>query len=232
MFLTLRVWAVGIIPELLKYCTWARHVGKDEKGGGMELLRNKSDIEIILLSNRRFIYSNRKSSIVITAEHNATEISILFPEEYWDYSKRVDFVNSKGKEWTEGLYTPEYKHKEYPHGFNKCRFHFSLPTEVTTTGELKMQFLAYKPDKSMVTVPFEIIPIDVLDGVLAFKKNARSNPDLLILAANQSKEALFLAQQAKAKALKAIETAERAESKIDGLEVGGGGFGVGNLVGF
>lgn len=179
----------------------------------MEELRHRNDIEIKLLPNRRFIYSNRRQNIVITAEHLATDITVLFPEEYMHYSKRVDFVNSHGKEWTEGLYTPEYKHKKYPHGFNKCRFHFSLPTEVTTEGELKMQFLAYKPDKSMVTVPFEIVTIDVLNGVLAFKKNARSNPDLLILSANQSTEALFNSQRAAAKSERAEKLSKKAEEQ-------------------
>jgi len=177
----------------------------------MEELKHKNDIEIKLLPNRRFLYANRRQNIVITTEHLATEITVLYPEEYEHYSKRVDFVNSKGKEWTEGLYTPEYHKKHYPHGFDKCRFHFALPSEVTTEGELKMQFIAYKPDKSMVTVPFEIIPIDVLDGVLAFKKNARSNPDLLILSYNQSTEALFNSQRAVAKSEKAERTSEKAE---------------------
>jgi len=187
----------------------------------MERLKHTNDIEIKLLPNRRFIYANRKSNIVISAEHLATEIMVLFPDEYEEYSKRVDFVNSKGKEWTEALYTPEYHKKQHnPHGFNKSRFHFTLPTEVTTEGELKMQFIAYKPDKSMTTVPFEVIPIDILDGVLAFKKNAKSNPDLLILAANQSTEALFLAQQATARATQAekqvsvaIKTANAAKAE-------------------
>jgi hypothetical protein len=179
----------------------------------MEELRHRNDIEIKLLSNRRFIYSNRRSNIVITAENRATEITVLFPDEYEDYSKRVDFVNSQGKEWTEGLYTPEYEkhgHGKKNHGENKCRFRFSLPTEVTTAGELKMQFLAYKPDESMTTVPFEIITIDVQEGVLAFKRNAKANPDLLILSYNRSTEALFHSEQAKAKSIQALENSENA----------------------
>jgi len=175
----------------------------------MEELKYRNNIEIKLLPNRRFIYSNRRQNIVITAEHLATEITVLFPDEYGDgYSKRVDFVNSQGKEWTDGLYIPEYKN--YPPGYHRTRFHFSLPSEVTTQGELKMQFIAYKTDGSMITVPFEIITIDVLDGVPAFKKNARSNPDLLILSYNRSTEALFLAQQAKAKSIKAEERSAAA----------------------
>jgi len=177
----------------------------------MELLKHRNDIEIKLLPNRRFIYSNRRQNIVITAEHSATEITVQYPEEYENYSKRVDFVNSKGKEWTEALYIPEYK--KYKGGFSKTRFHFTLPTEVTTEGELKMQFIAYKPDKSMTTVPFEVIPIDVLDGVLAFKKNARSNPDLLILSYNQSAEALFNSQRAVAKSEKAEKISKKAEEQ-------------------
>jgi len=184
-------------------------------------LSGYNDIEIKLLPNRRFIYSNRRQNIVITAEHLATDITVLFPDEYGDdYSKRVDFVNSHGKEWTEGLYIPEYKN--YPPGFHRTRFHFLLPNEVTTPGELMMQFIAYKTDGSMITVPFEIITIDVLDGILAFKKNARSNPDLLILASNLGKEAVFIAQQAKARSIQAeehsaaaVETSLAAKAKID-----------------
>jgi len=94
----------------------------------MDELKHRNDIEIKLLPNRRFIYSNRRSNIVITAENKATEITALFPDEYEDYSKRVDFVNSKGKEWTEGLYTPEYErhgHVEKNLGENKSKFRFS-----------------------------------------------------------------------------------------------------------
>jgi len=179
-------------------------------------MEHKNNIYIKLLPNRRFIYSNRRQNIVITAEHSATEITVLYPEEYENDSKRVDFVNSKGKEWTEALYIPEYK--SYPPEFDKNRFHFTLPTEVTTEGELKMQFIAYKPDESMTTVPFEVIPIDVLEGVLAFKKHARSNPDLLILSYNQSTEALFNSQRAVAKSEKAGEQSQEAVEKANHTE--------------
>jgi hypothetical protein len=172
----------------------------------MEELKHRNDIEIKLLPNRRFIYSDRRQNIVITAENKATDITVLFPDEYEGYSKRVDFVNSQGKEWTEALYCPEYGNGHgHGGGENTCRFHFTLPTEVTTAGELKMQFIAYKPDESMAYVPFEIITIDVQDGVLAFKKNARSNPDLLILSYNRSTEALFKSEQAKAKSIEATK---------------------------
>ena len=139
-------------------------------------------IEIKLLANRRFIYSNRKHSIVITAENKATEIAVSFPEEYEDYSKRVDFINSQGKPWTKALFTPEFE--EYPPDYNKSVFSFTLPDEVTKPGELKMQFLAYKPDESLTAVPFEIIPIQVDEGITCFKKGGKSNPDLLILSYN------------------------------------------------
>jgi len=172
-------------------------------------------IEIKLLPNRKFIYSNRRQNIVITAENNATTISVAFPEEYDAYSKRVDFVNSSGRDWTIGLYTPEFKRKrhKYPADFDKLRFTFTLPTEITTPGELKMQFIAYLPDQTMTTVPFEVVTIDVLDGVLAFKKNARSNPDLLILSANQSSEALFLSQRAAAMSQRAERAAKSADER-------------------
>jgi len=182
----------------------------------MEQLNYRNDIEIKLLANRRFLYANRRQSIVITAENKATEICVLFPDDYERYSKRVDFVNSQGKEWTEGLYIPEYKN--YPPGYHKTRFHFTLPAEVTTEGELKMQFIAYLPDESMTTVPFEVIPVDVQSGVLAFKKNARANPDLLILSYNRSTEALFKAEQAKSKSIKAEEQSAAAFEAANSTE--------------
>jgi len=186
----------------------------------MERLKHNNDIEIKLLANRRFIYANRRSNVVITAENKATDICVLFPEEYEDYSKRVDFINSAGKEWTEGLYTPEFK--KYKGGFSKTRFHFTLPTEVTTEGELKMQFLAYLPDESMTTVPFEVILIDIQCGMLAFKRSSKSNPDLLILAANKSEQALFNSQKAVAKSTEALANSEQAvetaNKAVAGLE--------------
>jgi hypothetical protein len=180
-------------------------------------------IEIKLLSNRRYIYANRKHSIVITAENKATKINVLFPDEYEEYSKRVDFVNSQGKPWTIALFTPEYQ--EYPADFNKSVFSFTLPNEVTKPGELKMQFLAYKPDESLTAVPFEIIPIQIDEGITCFKKGGKSNPDLLILSYNQSTEALFNSQQAKSvsetaetNSLNAIEKANQAETAAEGAE--------------
>lgn len=94
----------------------------------MDTLNQNNDIEIKLLANRRFIYSNHKRNIVITAEHLATKISVLYPDEYENYSKRVDFVNSKGKTWTIGLYIPE--HKNYKENFNKTLFCFALLCQV------------------------------------------------------------------------------------------------------
>ncbi|MGI6593538.1 MAG: hypothetical protein ACOX24_00395 [Christensenellales bacterium] len=170
-------------------------------------------IEIKLLSNRRFIYSNRKQNIVITAENKATEIKVSFPEEYENYSKRVDFINSRGRPWTESLYTPEYE--EYPAGYNKSLFTFTLPSEVTKIGELRMQFLAYMPDDSLVTVPFEIIPIQIDEGITAFKKGDKGNPDLLILSYNQSTEALFNSQQAKAKVEDIQEQVGEIEQEVE-----------------
>ena len=52
-------------------------------------------------------------------------------------------------------------------------------------------------------------------GIPAFKKNARRNPDLLILSYNQSTEALFKAQQAKAKTEGAVEQLVVTDGKAD-----------------
>jgi len=53
-----------------------------------------------------------------------------------------------------------------------------------------------------------------LDGVLAFKKNARSNPDLLIMAGSQSAEALFNSQRALAKSEKTEKLVDKAEKLV------------------
>ena len=109
-----------------------------------------SVIEILLLPSRRYTFLNCSKGAVISAEHNATEIRVKFPNEYENYSKRVDFITSRGNPWTEKLYVPEFE--EYPEDFDKNVFSFTLPNEVTVSGELKMQFVAYMPDETLTAV--------------------------------------------------------------------------------
>ena len=50
-------------------------------------------IEVTLNRNKQFKAENTEENLVISGEHNATTILVHFPEEYKDYSKRVDFKN-------------------------------------------------------------------------------------------------------------------------------------------
>lgn len=151
-------------------------------------------ISINLLNNKRFSIKNENKNLIIMSEHNATEITVTFPEGYENYSKRVDFLNSEKESWTEALYCPEFKN--YPADYDKLQFMFTLPNEVTVAGELKMQFVAYMPDESLTSVPFDIIPLEVEDGIIQYKKSGAKNPDLIIMSYNQSSQALFAAQSA------------------------------------
>lgn len=166
------------------------------------------DFVIKLLPNKRFSLQNKCGNLVIMAEHDATSITVGFPDEYENYSKRVDFLTAKNEGWTEALYVPELK--EYPDGFDKSVFTFELPNDVTYEGELRMQFVAYKTDGSMVTVPWEILPLQVEEGITRYKKSGSKNPDLIVLAVTQSTEALFTAQRALNTANQSNEQSEQA----------------------
>ena len=56
---------------------------------------------------------NKEEYEIISGENNATTILVHFPEEYKDFSKRVDFKNIKNEKWSIGLYTPEDETKKY-----------------------------------------------------------------------------------------------------------------------
>ena len=167
-------------------------------------------IEIMLLPSRRYTFLNCSKGAVISAEHNATEIRVQFPIGYESYSKRVDFITSKGNPWTEKMYVPEFE--EYSEDFDKNVFSFTLPNEVTIQGELKMQFVAYMPDDTLTIVPFDVIPIYIEYGLTNFKKNGRYNPDLLVLSYNKSTEALMYSEQAKSFSQGAEQKADEALS--------------------
>ena len=167
-------------------------------------------IEIMLLPSRRYTFLNCSKGAVISAEHNATEIRVQFPQSYESYSKRVDFVTSKGNPWAEKLYVPEFE--EYSDDFDKNVFSFTLPNEVTIQGELKMQFVAYMPDDTLKVVPFDVIPIYIEYGLTNFKKSGKHNPDLLILSYNQSTKALMYSEQAKSFSQSAEQKADEALS--------------------
>ena len=48
-------------------------------------------IEITLKRNKQYVAENKEEYEIISGENNATTILVHFPEEYKDFSKRVDF---------------------------------------------------------------------------------------------------------------------------------------------
>lgn len=163
-------------------------------------------IEVTLNRNKQFIAENSEDNLVICGENNATTILVHFPEEYKNYSKRVDFKNWRREKWTIGLYTPEDEGKTYAEDFDKLNFAFTLPTEVTINGELQIQFIAYLADETHTIVPFKILKIIVEDAILYVRKSASDNPDLVVRAFEYSNEALELSREA----LKKTSNSERA----------------------
>lgn len=163
-------------------------------------------IEVTLLRNKQFIAQNSEDYKVIGNENNATTIIVHFPDEYENYSKRVDFKNIRNEKWTIGLYTPEDETITYGSDFDKKNFAFTLPNQVTIKGELKIQFVAYLPDETQTLVPFELLKIDIKDDILYARKEASDSPDLILKAYEYSNMALELSREAVTRA----EDAERA----------------------
>ena len=166
-------------------------------------------IEINLLRNKQFEAENSENFRIIAGENNATQILVHFPEEYIEYSKRVDFVNIKKEKWSIELFQPEDTTKIYDENFDKLNFVFTLPNAVTVNGEIKMQFIAYLADASETFVPFQIVHLEVDDSILYVKKNASKNPDLIIKAYEYSNLAM---ESAKAAENSASESAKSALS--------------------
>lgn len=163
-------------------------------------------IEVTLLRNKQYVAQNQEDYKVIGNENNATTILVHFPEEYESYSKRVDFKNIRNEKWTIALYTPEDETLEYGSDFDKNQFAFTLPRQVTTKGELKVQFVAYLPDETQTIVPFEILKIDIKDDIMYAKKGASDTPDLILKAYEYSNMALEISREA----ISRSENAERA----------------------
>lgn len=169
-------------------------------------------IDVILHKNKQFTVQNIEDYKVIGSENNSTTITVHFPEEYENYSKRVDFKNIKGEKWTIALYIPEEETKQYDENFDKNNFSFTLPRQVTIKGELKIQFIAYLTDESESFVPFELLKIDVKDDIMYVKKGASDNPDLIVKAYENSNKALELSREAFDKIDKAEKDAESAKN--------------------
>lgn len=175
-------------------------------------------LEITLKRNKQYEAENSEEFLVISGENNATSILVHFPEEYLDYSKRVDFNNVRGEKWTIGLYTPEDKTIEYGDEFDKLNFVFTLPTQVTVNGELKIQFIAYLCDGSETLVPFKMLKLKVNEAINYAKQLSVENPDLIVkayeysnLAMESAKAAENSARESAASALSAQQDATKAE---------------------
>ena len=177
-----------------------------------------SQINIVLYSNKQNNQTNPDDLKIISGENFATKISVQFPYEYVQYSKRVDFINIRGEKWTEGLYTPEFN--QYPANFDTRNFTFTLSDTITTNGELLMQFIAYRSDGSGVFVPFDVIKLTVQESVNYCKARAKRNPDLIVTsyenstqALSTSKEALSLIVDANNKSENAVNIANASKSQ-------------------
>lgn len=175
-------------------------------------------IEINLLRNKQYNVDNSEDYQIIAGENNATTISVHFPEEYSHFSKRVDFMNIRKEKWTIGLYTPEDENNVYDENFDKLNFVFTLPTQVTVNGEMKMQFIAYLADNSQTIVPFEIVKIEIRDSLLYARKQSSDNPDLILqayeysnMALGISREAFEMTENSERAALEAEKSAKSAE---------------------
>ena len=176
-------------------------------------------IEVTLLRNKQYIAQNSDDYKVIGNENNATTIIVHFPDEYENYSKRVDFKNIRNEKWTIGLYTPEDETITYGSDFDKKNFAFTLPKQVTIKGELKIQFVAYLPDETQTLVPFELLKIDIKDDILYARKEASDTPDLILkayeysnMALGLSREAVTRAEDAECAALESEKSAKAAEN--------------------
>lgn len=168
-------------------------------------------IEINLLRNKQYNADNGEDYQIIAGENNATTISVHFPEEYSHFSKRVDFMNIRKEKWTIGLYTPEDENNVYDENFDKLNFVFTLPTQVTVNGEMKMQFIAYLADNSQTIVPFEIVKIEIRDSLLYARKQSSDNPDLILQAYEYSNMALGISREA----FEMTENSERASLEAE-----------------
>ena len=163
-------------------------------------------IEVTLKRNKQYVAENTEEYEIISGENNATTILVHFPEEYKEFSKRVDFKNIKNEKWSIGLYTPEDETKNYGEDFDKLNFAFTLPTPVTVNGELKIQFIAYLADDTETFVPFKLFKIIVEDSIMYVKKQGSENPDLILQTYEYANMALEISRDA----FNRIENAERA----------------------
>jgi len=164
------------------------------------------NIKIILNENKTFTAENIDEVKILEDEHNATVIEVHFPEDYANYSKRVDFLNIRNEKWTTSLYAPEDENNKYSENFDKSMFRFTIPSAMAKRGELQIQFIAYLVDGSNTIVPFQVILATINKSIIYAVKEGRENPDLLIKTYEYSNEALRVSRESFEK----IDNAERA----------------------
>jgi len=168
-----------------------------------------AEINITLLSNRQNIQENADDLKIVAGENRVTTIAVEFPGDLAAYSKRVDFMNSRGEKWIEALYTPEDERNEYPPTFDKSNFTFTLPDAITIPGELLVQFMAYVPGTQQ-TLTFELIRFTVEEFIGCCRKRAPRNPDLIVKAYEYSNKALDIARDSLARTLDSEQAASDA----------------------
>ena len=176
------------------------------------------NIKIILNENKTFTAENIDEVKILEDEHNATVIEVHFPEEYADYSKRVDFLNIRNEKWTTSLYAPEDENNNYSETFDKSVFRFTIPSAMAKRGELQIQFIAYLVDGSNTIVPFQVILATINKSIIYAVKEGRENPDLLIQAYEYSNKALGIAREALDKTANAERAALEAEKSAKNAE--------------
>lgn len=175
-------------------------------------------ITITLFNNKQYSVTNENDVIPLEDESNATSIEVHFPEEYLNYSKRVDFMNPKREKWTTPLYMPEDERNKYDESFDKLNFSFTIPNAMAIRGELKMQFVAYKPDDSNAVVPFKIVLLRIEESILYATIEGTENPEILIKAYEYSNLALEIARDANEKTANAERASLEAEASAKNAE--------------
>ena len=187
-----------------------------------ELLKDETikldTIDVSLIKNLSYIFkgTNRKDfngieswnvpqTVLQYNTFKGTPIEKNPPSWYYDNPPKI-------------LYTPEDKTIEYGDEFDKLNFVFTLPTQVTVNGELKIQFIAYLCDGSETLVPFKMLKLKVNEAINYAKQLSVENPDLIVkayeysnLAMESAKAAENSASESAASALSAQQDATKAE---------------------
>lgn len=171
-----------------------------------------NNIKVTLFNNKKYDAQNIDEVQIEEDESNATIIEVKFPEEYENYSKRVDFMNNRGEKWTTPLYAPEDTRNTYDEKFDKLNFSFTIPTAMAKRGELEVQLVAYQTESNTV-VPFQVIYLNINKSILYASSERRNIPDLVIKAYEYANLALNTANESNSRSKHAEDlTTDAAES--------------------